>query len=109
MPADWIYSGYRMTVISNQEELAAQGALKGGTMKFYPQSGLQAAGARYVQNQAPWTSNVVVDRELITGQNPASAPALADKLLQALQVFVTQKSPAAPGARPGRCSACSGD
>lgn len=84
-PADWIYSGYRMTVISNQEELAAQGALKGGTMKFYPQSGLQAAGARYVQNQAPWTSNVVVDRELITGQNPASAPALADKLLQALR------------------------
>lgn len=86
-PADWIYSGYRMTVISNQEELAAQGALKGGTMKFYPQSGLQAAGARYVQNQAPWTSNVVVDRELITGENPASAPALADKLLQALQVL----------------------
>ena len=84
-PAGWIYSGYRMTVISNQEELAAQGALKGGLMKFYPQSGLQAAGAQYVRNQAPWTSNVVVDRELITGQNPASAPALAEQLLRALR------------------------
>ena len=82
---NWIYSGYRMTVISNEEEAEAQGALQGGTMKFYPQSGLQAAGAQYVQNQAPWTSNVVADRELITGQNPASAPALADKLLQALR------------------------
>lgn len=84
-PAGWIYSGYRMTVISNQEELAAQAALKGGLMKFYPQSGLQAAGAQYVRNQAPWTSNVVVDRELITGQNPASAPALAEQLLRALR------------------------
>lgn len=84
-PAGWIYSGYRMTVISNQEEIAAKGALGGGTMKFYPQSGLQAAGARYVQNTAPWSSNVVVDRELITGQNPASASALADQLLQALR------------------------
>lgn len=84
-PAGWIYSGYRMTVISNQEEAAAQGALHGGTMKFYPQSGLQAAGAQYVSNQAPWSSHVVVDRELITGQNPASAPALAERLLQALR------------------------
>ena len=74
-----------MTVISNEEEQAAQGALKGGMMKFYPQSGLQAAGAHYVQNEAPWTSNVVVDRELITGQNPASAPALAQQLLRALR------------------------
>lgn len=84
-PAGWVYSGYRMTVISNQEELAAKDALGGGVMKFYPQSGLQAAGARYVSNTAPWSSNVVVDRELITGQNPASAPALADQLLKALR------------------------
>lgn len=84
-PKEWIYSGYRMTVISNEEETAAQGALNGGAMKFYPQSGLQAAGAYYVQNQTPWSSNVVVDRELITGQNPASAQALAERLLQALR------------------------
>jgi hypothetical protein len=48
MPATpkWIYSGYQMTVISNQEEEQAKPLLGGGEMKFYPQTALQRAGAR---------------------------------------------------------------
>lgn len=81
---EWIYSGYKVTVISNEEELQAKPQLGGGEMKFYPQTALQQAGAQYRSNKAPWTSNVVVDRELITGQNPASAISVARELLDRL-------------------------
>lgn len=83
-PRDWIYAGYRMTVISNQEEEQAKGLLAGGQMKFYPQTALQGAGGSYVSNATPWTPNVVSDRELITGQNPASAAAVGKAILQRL-------------------------
>ncbi|WPH19657.1 type 1 glutamine amidotransferase domain-containing protein [Variovorax paradoxus] len=80
----WIYAGYRMTVISNQEEELAKAALQGGTMKFYPQTALQQAGGAYSSNKVPFTSNVVIDRELITGQNPASAVGVANEMLKRL-------------------------
>lgn len=54
-------------------------------MKFYPQTALQQAGGVYSSNQVPFTSNVVTDRELITGQNPASAPGVARELLKRLK------------------------
>ncbi|GAB3254465.1 type 1 glutamine amidotransferase domain-containing protein [Chitinimonas naiadis] len=81
----WTYAGYRMTVISNQEEEQAKGLLKGGTMKFYPQTALEAAGGKYSSNTQPWTANVVIDRELITGQNPASALQVGQALLARLK------------------------
>jgi len=84
-PPQWIYRGYQVTVISNQEEEIAKPQLGGGAMKFYPQTALQAAGAKYQSNTAPWRSKVVVDRELITGQNPASAVDVAKELLQRLK------------------------
>jgi putative intracellular protease/amidase len=80
----WIYAGYRMTVISNAEEEQAKGLLNGGTMKLTPQTALQAAGADYRSNTQPWTPYVVQDRELITGQNPASAAEVGRLLLTRL-------------------------
>lgn len=84
-PADWIYAGYRFTVISNQEEEQAKGALGGGEMKFYPQTALETAGAHHVSNTSPWAANVVIDRELVTGQNPASAIGVANAVLERLK------------------------
>lgn len=81
----WIYGGYRLTVISNAEEEQAKSQLGGGEMKFYPQTALQRAGAQLDGNAAPWMAHVVVDRELITGQNPASAIAVAKELLRQLK------------------------
>lgn len=83
--ADWIYAGYKMTVISNKEEEAAKGLLNGGEMKFYPQTALEKAGGLYSSNTANWTPNVVFDRELITGQNPASATEVGKVLLGRLK------------------------
>jgi putative intracellular protease/amidase len=79
----WIYAGYRMTVISNTEEEAGKGYLNGGVMKLTPQTALEQAGGKY-SSGANWAPHVVTDRELITGQNPASAVAVADLLLARL-------------------------
>lgn len=80
---DWIYAGYRMTVISNAEEEAGKGYLNGGVMKLTPQTALERAGGKY-SSGPDWAPHVVSDRELITGQNPASAVGVADLLLSRL-------------------------
>jgi putative intracellular protease/amidase len=85
MNGKWIYAGYSLTVISNQEEEMAKGLLNGGQMKFYPQTALEQAGAQFRQAEAPFAAHIVTDRELITGQNPASAPAVAQELLKRLK------------------------
>jgi len=79
----WIYAGYKMTVFTNAEEEASKAQLKGGEMKFYPQTALEQAGAKF-QAKDLWQANVVEDRELITGQNPASAIGVGEKLLARL-------------------------
>ena len=72
-----------MTVLSNPEELP--GEIKKNTqMPFHVADALQVAGA-IVEEKGIYTSHVVRDRELITGQNPASDLALAKELVQALQ------------------------
>lgn len=81
----WIYAGYRMTVISTAEEEKAKVLLGGGTMKFYPQTALEQAGGKFSSNIEPFSPYVVTDRELITGQNPASAMGVADELLKHLK------------------------
>lgn len=81
----WIYAGYKMTVFSNAEEEASKGQLNGGEMKFYPQTALEQAGATFSAKDL-WQANVVEDRELITGQNPASAVGVGEKLLAKLAV-----------------------
>ncbi len=37
------------------------------------------------QEADPWSENVVVDRTLHTGQNPASSGPLAERMVQTLQ------------------------
>lgn len=81
--ANWPYAGYRMTVFSTEEEKGAEEKF-GAALHFYPADALRTAGAK-IENGPPRQSFVIRDRELITGQNPASDHALADALLQALQ------------------------
>ncbi len=47
---------------------------------------LQNAGAILDDAPSPWVSHVVVDRNLITGQNPYSTEATAGALLAALDL-----------------------
>jgi putative intracellular protease/amidase len=80
---NWIYGGYKVAVFTNTEEEASKGQLDGGEMKFYPETALVAAGLKF-SKAADWQAYMVTDRELITGQNPASAPVVGAELLKRL-------------------------
>jgi putative intracellular protease/amidase len=80
---DWIYAGYNMTIFSNEEEAVFEASLNGEKLQYYPGKAMQQAGGRMQFSEA-WSSNVVVDRELITGQNPFSDKALAAAVLKQL-------------------------
>jgi putative intracellular protease/amidase len=81
---EWIYAGYRMTVFSASEEKVAEEHLLKGELYFDMECALRLAGAEVSVTAENFASNVVVDRELITGQNPASDHALATALIEAL-------------------------
>lgn len=86
--AGWPYAGYRLTVFATGEEQALEGPSGlGGHVQYYPVNALAEAGAR-VETMANWHPNVVVDRELITGQQPMSAPAFGDALVAKLNEAV---------------------
>ncbi|MBM7368087.1 DJ-1/PfpI family protein [Gordonia hydrophobica] len=78
----WLFEGYRLTAFTNEEE--EQNKIGRIGMPWLLASALQNAGAVYDDAPFAWASHVVVDRNLITGQNPNSADATADALLKAL-------------------------
>lgn len=74
------FAGRRLTVFSNEEELG------GGTGENTPwlvEDALKEKGAD-VDNAAAWTSHVIRDDNLITGQNPQSSEDVAKEVLKAL-------------------------
>jgi putative intracellular protease/amidase len=74
------FAGYRVAAFTNAEETQAGFADKA---KWLLQDRLTAAGVQ-VEVGAPWAPHVVVDRNLVTGQNPASSAPLAVELLKKL-------------------------
>ena len=86
----WPYAGYRMTVFSTAEEKVAEQYQLNGKVKFYPAEALTEAGA-IMETRKMWQSNVVKDRELITGQQPFSDEAFSKVFIAALSA--QKKSP----------------
>ncbi|WWD08256.1 hypothetical protein V865_006367 [Kwoniella europaea PYCC6329] len=79
----FLIAGRKMTGFSWTEEKLA------GVTKKVPYNAEEVAkqrGALYDKALLPFTSNVVVDGRLVTGQNPQSAKATAQMVLRALQV-----------------------
>lgn len=74
------FAGYRLTGFTNAEETQAGFADKA---KWLLQDRLVEIGTDFQEGE-PWAPHVVVDRNLVTGQNPASAAPLADELLKKL-------------------------
>jgi putative intracellular protease/amidase len=73
----WPFAGYQMTGLSNTEERLNPFAWKA---KWLLEDRLEQAGANYTAG-LPLKSKVVIDRNLYTGQNPASSKALANRLI----------------------------
>lgn len=74
------FRGYRVAAFTDVEETQAGLADRA---KWLLESRLTEAGVQ-VRAGKPWEPNVVVDRNLLTGQNPASAAPLAEELLRHL-------------------------
>ncbi|MGZ3807527.1 MAG: type 1 glutamine amidotransferase domain-containing protein [Bacteriovorax sp.] len=79
---NWQYAGYKMTVFSNDEEKISEKDMK-GEVQFYVADALTLAGG-FVENAPVFKPFVVQDRELITGQNPASDLELARAVVKAI-------------------------
>jgi len=80
----WQYAGYRMTVFSASEEKVVEDHILHAKMHFTMPDALRAAGGQVLTADVDFEPNVVVDRELITGQNPRSDHPIAVKLIEAL-------------------------
>lgn len=78
----WLFKGRKLTGFSNEEET---GATFAGNAPWLLADRLRLAGAEYVAGPA-WSSHVVIDGNLITGQQQVSveeaAAAVVDKLAE---------------------------
>lgn len=77
----WAFDGYQLTAFTDEEETQAGLADKA---PWLLETRLRENGANFDSAEA-WAPNVVVDRNLYTGQNPASTRPLAEKLVSALK------------------------
>ncbi len=80
----WQYAGYRTTVFSDTEEKVVEDYILHAKLYFNMIEALTAAGAEVSKTAVDFEPNVVVDRELITGQNPRSDHPIAVALIEAL-------------------------
>lgn len=78
----WAFKDRQLTGFSNDEESQAGFA---GNAAWLLEDRLRISGARYVA-KAPWTPHVVVDGNLVTGQQNYSAGVTADTVLKGLAV-----------------------
>ncbi|MEV6037904.1 type 1 glutamine amidotransferase domain-containing protein [Nonomuraea sp. NPDC052116] len=74
------FAGYRVTAFTNEEENAVG---LGPRARWLLEDELIDLGVDFTKGEA-WKPYTVVDRNLLTGQNPASAAVLADRLLKVL-------------------------
>ena len=83
----WLFDGYKLASFTNEEEDQTPYGKLG--MTWYLESALKNRGAVFDDADAEWVSHVVVDRNLVTGQNPESSEATAEAILKKLKVKVT--------------------
>jgi putative intracellular protease/amidase len=78
----WLFDGYRLTSFTDEEEDQTEAGLLG--LGWLLDVALKNAGAVFDDGPSAWISHVVVDRNLITGQNPGSTEATADAVIKKL-------------------------
>lgn len=78
---EYVVKGRAVTGFSNVEEDQAGFTPE---MNFMLESRLKENGGRYELADAPWGEKVVVDGNIITGQNPASALGVGKAIVKAL-------------------------
>jgi putative intracellular protease/amidase len=82
----WLFDGYKLAGFTDEEEDQTPYGKLG--ISWYLESELKNYGAVFDDGDANWVSHVVVDRNLVTGQNPDSSEATAEAILKKLGVEV---------------------
>jgi len=75
------FAGYRVTCFSHIEEFHTK---INGRLPLVLEIELRRLGLEYSKGPYPWCAHVVVDRNLVTGQNPFSSEAMAKQFLDLL-------------------------
>ena len=75
------FSGYRMTCFSHVEEFYTK---VNGKIPMVLELEVKRLGMQYSKGPYPWCSHVVVDRNLVTGQNPFSSAEVGKQFLELL-------------------------
>ena len=78
---EYLISGRKVTAITNEEEKDLN---QMQILPFLLQDKLVERGAQHIPGK-PWQENVVEDGRLITGQNPASAIKVAERIIKYIQ------------------------
>ncbi len=78
---DYLVKGKTLTSFTNKEEDEAQ---KSDKMPFMLETKLKAQGATF-EAKENWENHVVVDGNLITGQNPFGSASIADAIIKSLE------------------------
>ncbi len=77
----YLVDGKNLTSFTNSEEVEVN---KSKLMPFMLESKLVEQGAKF-QAKANWADNVVVDGNLITGQNPSGSASIAEEIIKSLK------------------------
>ncbi|MGZ3439826.1 MAG: type 1 glutamine amidotransferase domain-containing protein [Polyangia bacterium] len=75
------FAGYQMTCFSHVEEFYTK---VNGRLPMVLELEVKRLGMQYSKGPYPWCSHVVVDRNLVTGQNPFSSEAMGKRFLDLL-------------------------
>jgi putative intracellular protease/amidase len=81
----WTFQGYRLTAFTNKEE--REGGLA-DQMPFLLETRLRDHGAEFQAGKS-WMPHVITDRNLVTGQNPASSFGVAEAAIARLSAQVS--------------------
>src|SRR5262245_23377216 len=81
----WRYAGYNMTIFSASEEKWVENDILHAKMYFNMPYALNTAGGNVINGSVDFAPHVIVDREIITAQNPRSDHPIAAKLIEALE------------------------
>lgn len=77
---NYLVDGLKITAFTNEEETEMKLET---TVPFLLESALMSRGADF-QKTTPFEPNVVVDKRVVTGQNPASAKGVGEEMLRLL-------------------------
>lgn len=87
----WLYEGYQMTCYPRALDQAQESEVLGAPLPFYMADVLKAFGAELVFSDNDGDGLVVLDRELITGENASATQELTQVFLSQLDKFMKRR------------------